>query len=144
MCLLQLRTRSRIRIIHIPDHPITITMLFQIASTWEQRLERTGTLYQYHHGLQDEGRAADLPAGVQRGAAGRPPRHHRTLLQEEGEHGCLTVGFAIYTFSTQVNISTWLYTTCLFLPHTQTLLHYTATIVTPPWRGEEDVLQGSS
>ena len=57
-------------------------------------MERTGALYQYHHGLQDEGRAADLPAGVQRGAAGRPPRHHRTLLQEEGEHGCLTMGFA--------------------------------------------------
>ena len=58
-------------------------------------MERTGALYQYHHGLQDEGRAADLPAGVQRGAAGRPPRHHRTLLQEEGDHGCLTMGFTI-------------------------------------------------
>ena len=58
-------------------------------------MERTGALYQYHHGLQDEGRAADLPAGVQRGAAGRAPRHHRTLLQEEGEHGCLTMGFTI-------------------------------------------------
>ena len=58
-------------------------------------MERTGAQYQYHHGLQDEGRAADLPAGVQRGAAGSAPRHHRTLLQEEGEHGCLTMGFTI-------------------------------------------------
>ena len=56
---------------------------------------RTGAQYQYRHGLQDEGRAADLPAGVQRRAAGRAPCHPRTLLQEEGEHGCLTMGFAI-------------------------------------------------
>ena len=56
---------------------------------------RTGAQYQYRHGLQDEGRAADLPAGVQRRAAGSAPRHPRTLLQEEGEHGCLTMEFAI-------------------------------------------------